>query len=182
MKNFARSWSLPYPQDHMTCKNPILSCLLDQMKTDQELSEQYPSQRALLNDIISALETERINWPSSFDLMSSEQWIQKMRKNPNFYMHHAGDSSELRKYENLLLDFAAQCLKSEIQLIPFLEDDEILTFGSNKPSKTWFSRLKKVFVTVNPTTGSRLFSIMACQTLLHHNFFVSIEKEQCIPE
>ena len=101
-----------------------------------------------------------------------------MRAHLIFYYHHARNSSEMRKYENLLLDLAAQCLKREIQLIPFFEEDEILTFGSYKPSKTWFSRLKKIFVTVNPTTGSRLFSIMACQTLWYHNFFVSIEKEQ----
>ena len=152
------------------------------MKHHQELSEKYPNQRALLDDIFSALETERINWPSSFNLMSSVQWIQKMRADPRFYFHHAKNFSEMQEYENVLLDLAAQCLKSEIQLIPFLEEDEILTFGSNKPSKTWFSRLKKIFVTVNPTTGSRLFSIMACQTLDQDNFFISIEKEQCTPE
>ena len=129
------------------------------MKADQELSRKYPNQIALLDDIISALETERIHWPSAFNLMSSEQWIQKMRENPNFYWYHARDSSELRKYENLLLDLAAQCLKSEIQLIPFLDQDEGFVF---KPRST---------------TGSRLFSMMACQTLWHHNFFVSINKE-----
>ena len=165
MKNFARSKSLPYPQDYNTVgNNPKLSCLLDQMKADQELSRKHPSQRALLNDIISALESERINWPSSFDLMSSEQWIQKMRENPKFYWFHARNSSEMRKYENLLLDLAAQCLKSEIQLIPFLDQDEGSVF---KPRFT---------------TGSRLFSIMACQTLLSKNFFVSIKKEQCTSE
>ena len=180
LKNFARSKSLPYPQDYNTVgNNPKLSCLLDQMKADQELSEKYPSQQALLNEIISALETEIINWPSTFNLMSSEQWIQKMRANPKFYFHHAKTSSEMREYENLLLDLAAQCLKSEIQLIPFFEEDEILTFGSYK---TWFSRLKKIFVTVKPTTCSRLFSIMACQTLSEENFFLSIKKEQHTPE
>ena len=183
LKSFSRSQSLPYPQDYKTIgMNPILSCLLDQMKHDQELSIKYPSQTALIDGIISALETGRIQRPSAFNLMSSEQWIQKMRANPKFYLFHARNSSEMRKYENLLLDLAAQCLKSEIQLIPFLEEDEILTFGSNKPSKTWFLRFKKIFVTVNPTTGSRLFSIMACQTLFYQNFFVSIEKEQCTPE
>ena len=55
LKNFARSKSLPYPQDYFTFgKNPKLVCLLDQMKADQELSEKYPSQQALLNEIISA--------------------------------------------------------------------------------------------------------------------------------
>jgi hypothetical protein len=165
LKSFSRSQSLPYPQNYkFVGKNPILSCLLDQMKHDQELSINYASQTALIDDITSALETGRIQWPSAFNLMSSEQWIQKMRANPKFYLHHARNSSEMREYENILLDLAAQCLKSEIQLIPFLEQDEGSVFKSRF------------------TTGSRLFSIMACQTLFRRNFFVSIEKEQCTPE
>ena len=167
LKSFSRSQSLPCPQYYKAIgNNPILSCLLDQMKHDQELSIKYPSQTALIDDIISALETGRIRWPSAFDLMSSEQWIQKMRADSNlrFYWYHAKNSSEMRKYENLLLDLAAQCLKSEIQLIPFLDQDEGSVF---KPRST---------------TGSRLFSIMACQTLWQDNFFVSIEKEQHTPE
>ena len=120
LKRFSRSQSLPYPQDYNTLgHNPILSCLLDQMKYGQELSIKYTSQTALIDDITSALETGRIQWPSAFNLMSSEQWIQKMRADPTFYFHHAKTSSEMQKYENLLLDLAAQCLKSEIQLIPF---------------------------------------------------------------
>ena len=142
------------------------------MKHHQELSEKYPNQRALLDDIFSALETERINWPSSFNLMSSVQWIQKMRADPIFYFYHARNTSEMREYENLLLDLASQCLKREIQLIPFFEEDEILTFGSNKQSKNWFSRLKKPFVTVKPT-----FHILSCQNLSKQNFFVSIQKK-----
>ena len=168
MQNFSRSQSLPYPQDYSTKgKNPIFSCLLDQMKHDQELSEKYPSQRgsrqrALLYDIISALETERIHWPSSFNVMSSEQWIQKMWENPKFYMHHARNSSEMREYENLLLDLAAQTLKREIKLFPFLDQDEGFVF--------------------NPRFYTRRFSIMACQRLKHNTFFLSIEKEQCTSE
>ena len=155
VKNFTRSQSLPFPQDYRTRGvNPILICLLDQMKADHELSEKYASQAALLDGIISALETERMHWPSDFNLISSEQWIQRMRADPSFHLHHAKNSSEMREYENLLLDFAAQCLKGEIQLIPFLEE---------KPSFT---------------TGSRLFFIMACQTLFQNNFFLSIKKEQ----
>ena len=172
MKGFSTSQSLPYPQDYNTRgKNPILTGLLDQMKHDQELSKKYPSQTALLNDIISLLETERIHWPSAFNLISSEQWIQKMRADSIFYFHHARSSSEMRDFESILLDLAAQCLKREIQLVPLIEEDEIpLTFDSSKTSKTWFSRLKKLFVTVKPT-----LYFLSCQNLRQENFFVSIQ-------
>ena len=170
MKSFSRSQSLPYPQDYNTRgKNPILIGLLDQMKHDQELSKKYPSQTALLNGIISSLESERIHWPKGFNLMSSEQWIRKIKSDPIFYFHHARNSSEMKNFESILLDLAAQCLKREIQLVPLIEEDEILTFDSSKTSKTWFSRLKKIFVTVKPT-----LYFLSCQNLRQDNFFVSI--------
>ena len=160
LKRFSRSQSLPYPQYYKTIgMNPILSCLLDQMKHDQDLSIKYPSQTALIDDITSVLETGRIQWPSAFNLMSSEQWIQKMRADPIFYMHHAISASKMQEYEKLLLDLAAQCFKRKIQLIPF------------KPTKTWFSRLKKIFVTDKPT-----FHLMSNQNLHRDNFFISITK------
>ena len=160
LKSFSRSQSLPCPQYYKAIgNNPILSCLLDQMKHDQELSIKYPSHTALIDDIISALETGRIRWPSAFNLISSEQWIQKMRANPTFYKHHVRNVTEMQEYEKLLLDLAAQCFKRKIQLIPF------------KPTKTWFSRLKKIFVTNKPT-----FHLMSNQNLLNFNFFISITK------
>ena len=168
LKSFSRSQSLPYPQDYNTIgMNPILSCLLDQMKHDQELSIKYPSQTALIDDIISALETGRIRWPIAFDLMSTKQWIQKMRADATFYIYHIRDAS-MREYENLLLALAAQCFERKVQLIPFLEQDDGLTF---KPTKTWFSRLKKIFVTDEPT-----FHLMSNQKLRYENFFISITK------
>jgi hypothetical protein len=127
------------------------------MKHDQELSKKYPNQAALLDDIIAALETKRINWPSAFNLMSSEEWIRKMRTDPKFYWHCAKKSSEMQECENLLLDFAAQCLKREIQVMPFLEEDDLVTFGSFTPPKT-------------PT-----FYILSCQNLKQANFFVSVQ-------
>ena len=169
LKGFSRSESLPYPQNYRTVgNNPILMCLVDQMKPNQELSKKYPNQAALLDHIIAALETEKINWPSAFNLMSSEEWIRKMRTDPKFYWHCAKNSSEMQEYENLLLDLAAQCFKRKIQLIPFLEQDDGLTF---KPTKTWFSRLKKIFVTDKPT-----FHLMSNQNLHRDNFFISITK------
>jgi hypothetical protein len=129
------------------------------MKHDQELSIKYASQTALIDDITSALETGRIHWPSAFNLMSSEQWIQKMRASSTFYMYHAINASKMQEYEKLLLDLAALCFKRKIQLVPF------------KPTKTWFSRLKKMFVTDNPT-----FHLMSNQNLYKDNFFISITK------
>ena len=127
------------------------------MKHDQELTIKYPSQTALIDDIISALETGGIQWPSAFNLMSSEQWIQKMRDDATFYTYHARNASDMQEYENLLLDLTAQCLKRGIQLMPFLEEDDLLTFGSFKPPKT-------------PT-----FHILSCQNLREANFFVSVQ-------
>ena len=121
LKEFSRSQHLPVPLVYRTRgKNPILSCLVDQMKQDSELSKKYPDQATLLKSIIEALQTRKISWPWwSYFLMSSEQWIQRMRTNPNFHLHHARNSSEMQKYEDLLLDLAAQCLKRQINLIPY---------------------------------------------------------------
>ena len=146
----------------MTCgKNPILICLLDQMKHDQELSDKFPDHTALLNAIIAALETGIIIWQSTFNfhLMSSEQWIQMMKADPEFYFHRAENSTEMREYEYLLLDLASQCLKRKIQQIPFLEQEDGHTF-----------KLTKTFLTNKPT-----LSILSCQNLMHENFFISIQ-------
>ena len=171
LKSYTRSQSLPDPQDYKTRgKNPILSCLLDQMKPDQELSEKFSNQTALLDNIIAALETERIHWPSAFILMTSEQWIQKMRTDPRFYYYHAKISSEMQEYEDLLLDLAAQCLEREIQVIPFLQQDE-KHFPTIFP-RTLFSKLKSIFCNVRPD-----FHLMSNQTLFRRNFFISIKKD-----
>ena len=82
------------------------------MKHDQELSNKSSSQKALVNEIIAGLETERIYWPLSFNLMSSEQWSQKMRIDPKFYWYYAKNSSEVQEFENILLDLAVQCIRS----------------------------------------------------------------------
>ena len=160
LKKLSRSLYLPVPQDYMTIgKNPILSCLVDQMKQDSELSKKYPDQATLLKGIIEALETRKISWPNGFTLMSSEQWIQRMRTDPSFYSHHARNSSEMQKYEDLLLDLAAQCLKRQINLIPFLEQDEASTF---KPQDL---------------ANEPQFNLLSCQKLSDDNFFLSVFKQ-----
>ena len=131
------------------------------MKDDQELSNKFPDHTALLDAIITALATGRIIWQNTFNfnLMSSEEWIQKMKTDSEFYFHHAGNFTEMREYEYLLLDLASQCLKRKIQLIPFLEQEDGLTF---KPTKTFL---------INKQT----LSILSCQNLMHENFFISIQ-------
>ena len=170
-KSFKISQSLPYPQDYrMLGNNPILSCLVDQMKHDQELSNKSSSQTALVNEIITGLDTERINWPLSFNLMSSEQWSQKMRMDPKFYWYFARNSSEVQEFENLLLDLAAQCLNRKIQVIPFLQQDE--GYFSTIFPRTFFSKLKSIFVNVRPN-----FRLLSIQKLHSDNFFISITKD-----
>ena len=169
-KSFKISQSLPYPQDYrMLGNNPILSCLVDQMKHDQELSNKSSSQTALVNEIITGLDTERINWPLSFNLMSSEQWSQKMRMDPKFYWYFARNSSEVQEFENLLLDLAAQCLNRKILVIPFLQQDE--GYFSTIFPRTFFRRLKSIFVNVRPN-----FHLLSIQKLHSDNFFISITK------
>ena len=115
LKEFSRSKHLPVPQHYFSFGiNPILSCLVDQIKQDFALSQRYPDQATLLRCIFEGLETGTILWPRGFTLMSSYNWIQRMKNDPKFYMHIAKDSSEMKKYENLLVDVATKCLKRKI--------------------------------------------------------------------
>ena len=174
MTEFTRSQYLPLPQDYMTIrKNPILICLVDQIKQDSELSEKYPDQASLLKDIIDALETREIFWPKSFTLMSSQDWIQRIRTNSLFYFHHARNVSEMQKYENLLLDLAAQCLKRQINLIPILEKDETSTF---KPHTKLLTKLFSIFRSRDLDNVPQ-FYLFSCQKLSKHNLFFSVFKK-----
>ena len=172
MKKFSRSEHLPFPQQYFTSegKNPILTCLLDQINQHQELSRKYPNQIALFTKIIEMLETGRIRFPSSFNLISSEKWCKKMRANPNFYFLSADSFSMIREYENLLLDLAAQCLDRKVQVIPFLQQDEGY-FPKIFPSN-WFSRLKSIFFEDTIT-----FHIMFSQKIGYEKSFFSIDKQ-----
>ena len=91
MTEFTRSQYLPVPQDYWTIgKNPILFCIVDQIKQDSELVEEYSDQVILVNGITEALRIGQISWPFwAVFLMSKEKWIQKMRIDPNCYLHDA---------------------------------------------------------------------------------------------
>ena len=164
----------PLPRNYKTLgKNPILICLVDQIKQDSELSEKYPDQATLLKDIIDALETREISWPKSFTLMSSQEWIQRIRTDSSFYFYHARNVSEMQKYENLLLDLAAQCLKRQINLIPLLEQDEISTF---KPPTNLLTKLFSIFRSQNLDNVPQ-FYLFSCQKLYRKNLFFSVFKK-----
>ena len=171
VKGFSRSKSLPVPQDYyilgLDLSSPILSCLVDQMKQDSELSKKYPDQATLLKSMIDDLDSKKISWPNRFSLMSSEEWIQKMRLNPMFYRYHIMNPSEMQVYEDLLLDLAAQCLKRKINLIPFLKQDEASIFTK------MFSNLISIFSSHNLSSQPQ-FYIFACQKLGANNFFLSV--------
>ena len=174
MKNFCRSHSLPLPQNYaIRGKNPILSCLFDQIKQDAELSEKYYDQATLLRDIIEGLKGNKISWPNDFTLMSSEEWIRKMRINSIFYLFHAASTSDLQKYENLLLNLAAECLEGDINLIPILEKDQKFTF---KPKVKLLSKSLSISMSKDMFNQPK-FYLFSCQTLWAENFFLSVYKK-----
>ena len=75
-------------------------------------------------------------------------------------------SSEMKKYEDLLLDLATQCLKRRINLIPFLEEDETSTF---KPQAKIWTKLALARPQLN---------LLAFQKFTQDNFFLSVFKQE----
>ena len=119
LKKLSLSENLPMPKGYSTRgENPILDCLLDQIKQDFMLSKTYRTQKTLLEDIISSLRNNEIIWPTN--LMSPKKWIKKMRDNPKFYFYHARNASEMQDYENILLDFASNISIDELMLFHFM--------------------------------------------------------------
>ena len=49
-------------------------------------------------------------------------------KNPNSTPDHAKDCLEIKEYEGLLQNLTAQCLKRQIKLMPYLEQNTVSTF------------------------------------------------------
>ena len=179
LKDFCRSLSQPMAQDYnFIGKNPILSCLLDQIKQGPEMSEKYGNQETLLKDIIEGLEGNKIFLPNEFTLISSEEWIRKMSLNPNFYLHHVDSSSELQEYENFLLYLAAQCLEREINLIPILEQGQQFTFTPDAKILTKSFSISKI----NNMYNQPQFYLLSCQKLWHQNFFLSVYKKSAFGE
>ena len=138
-------------------RNPILEIFADQLKHDPEWSEKIYAGSDLLSDILKALDDKKLDWPEDFTLLPCKEWIERMRIDPLFYLHHARNASEMQIYEELLLQLAANHLKRTIKLVPILDEDPELTIEPSLPS--------------NPTGQ---LHIAYCNKLLDDNFFVSV--------
>ena len=157
LSGYTRSKSLPFPKKYDTWKNPLLEIFADQLKQDPEWSEKGYAGSDLLNDILKALDDKKLDWPEDFTLLPGKEWIERIRIDPIFYLHHATDASEMQIYEKLLLQLAANFLKRTIKLVPILDEDPELTIEPSLPS--------------NPT--EQLY-IAYCNKLRYDNFFVSV--------
>ena len=138
-------------------ENPIIEILADQLKHDPEWSEKRYTGSDLLNDILKALDDKKLDWPEDFTLLPGKEWIERIRIDPIFYLHHATDASEMQIYEKLLLQLAANFLKRTIKLVPILDEDLEQTLEPSFPSNT---------------TGQ--LHIAYCNRLYTKNFFVSV--------
>ena len=141
----------------MVGKNPIVEVVADQLKHDPERSGKEYAGSDLLNDILKALDDKKLDWPEDFTLLPCKEWIERMRINPNFYRNHARNASEMKLYEKLLLQLAANFLKRTIKLVPILDEDPELTIEPSLPS--------------NPTGQ---LHIAYCNKLWYNNFFLSV--------
>ena len=157
LSGYTRSKSLPFLKKYDTWKNPLLEIFADQLKQDPEWSEKGYAGSDLLNDILKALDDKKLDWPEDFTLLPGKEWIERIRIDPIFYLHHATDASEMQIYEKLLLQLAANFLKRTIKLVPILDEDPELIIETTLPS--------------NPIGQ---LHIAYCNSLKSDNFFVSV--------
>ena len=158
MSGYTRSKSLPFPVDYKyKGKNPLLDIFADQLKHDPEWPGKKYTGSDLLNDILKALDDKKLDWPEDFTLLPCKEWIERMRTNTNFYKHHVRNASQMKLYEKLLLQLAANFLKRTIKLVPILDEDPELTIEPSLPS--------------NPTGQ---LHIAYCNRFKTKNFFVSV--------
>ena len=58
----------------------------------------------MIKAILTALSDKKLDWPEDFNLVSSKDWVEKMKIDPIFYLHHAKNVEEMKEYENVLLE------------------------------------------------------------------------------
>ena len=164
LNKFARSKSSPFPVgyynwiDDKTRTNPILEVLADQTRHDPDVTKHYDAS-SLLNDILDALDKQKISWPQDFKRMSPQEWVQKMRNDPIFYFHKVGNADPLKmiEYEEVLLKLSANFLGGILRLVPILEEDSELVI---EPS-----------IMIKPM---KQYHIAYCNKIGFKNFFISI--------
>ena len=162
--NFDRSKSLPFPHDYSKIRNPISVVIADQLKHDPNWARKVYSGTDLIEAILTALSDKKIDWPEDFNLVSSKDWVEKMKINEIFYKHHAKNAEEMKKYENVLLELTANFLKRTINLVPIFDEDQKLSF---EPS--------------GPVNSTQELYIAHCNKLEAKNFFVSVIPKTKLP-
>ena len=153
MRNFCRSEVLPYPKGYKTTQNPIFECIIDQARLDPEWNL---SSLDLKMGIIRGLESRRIEWPGASTLISCDQWIHNMKKDPNFYSGYARGPDEFQAFEAVLLKLLSDHLGRRIHLIPFMGEDQQKTFTPKSMSSTMS------------------YQLLYCNKLIRDSFYVSI--------
>ena len=148
----------------MYCQtNPILECIVDQCKNDPTLSKTELTTLDLLEDILTDVERNVIDWEHDNDqLLSKDDWVKKMRIDPNFYWFHSQNVSEMQKYEKILLSLAAICLQRRIQLFQNEFNDKIYQPLTFEPTNLYSER--------------EYFILGFCRNLKNERFFLSIFK------
>ena len=162
--NFDRSKSLPFPVDYSRMINPISVVIADQLKHDPNWARKEYSGSDLIEAILTAFSDKKLDWPEDFNLVSSKDWVEKMKINPIFYRHHAKNAEEMKKYENVLLELTANFLKRTINLVPIFDEDQKLSF---EPS--------------GPVNSTQELYIAHCNKLKTKNFFVSVIPKTKLP-
>ena len=163
--NFDRSKSLPFPLDYSRRINPISVVIADQLKHDPNWARKVYSGYDLIKAILTALSDKKLDWPEDFNLVSSKDWVEKMKIDPTFYRDHAKNAEEMKKYENVLLELTANFLKRTINLVPIFDEDQKLSF---EPS--------------GPVNSTQELYIAHCNKLKAKNFFVSVIPKPKLPE
>ena len=147
-------------------KNPLLACLADQMDHDEQGSGGKLTGLALRDEIINALIQSTIEWPQPANsIITKEEWIRLMKKDPLFYVYQSRNAKEVEDYEAILLDLASKYLKRRINLIPFLEGGQDQSFF---PNRNEFD--------ARNSEASKVFSyhLLCCNKASQNNFFISI--------
>ena len=156
---------MPFPLDYSRAINPISVVIADQLKHDPNWARKLYSGSDLIEAILTALSDKKLDWPEDFDLVSSKDWVEKMKIDPNFYIYHANNAEEMKKYENVLLELTANFLKRTINLVPIFDEDQKLSF---EPS--------------GPVNSTQELYIAYCNKLRTKNFFVSVIPKPKLPE
>lgn len=152
------SSSLPEPQKYVYInENPILRCLVDQCLGDNEWKGKIRDEKDLADQIVNAIDANLIDWPT-FTIMSKKNWASKMKNDQiSFYKSCAGSSERMEQFEFLLLELAGMVLKRRIFLYSLMNITEPRIFNDSGH-------------------GIADFSIMGCTSLMHQNFFISLQR------